>query len=820
MRWFKGETPDSSFERLRNALLASSLKTRLMLGLIPPVIVLMTLTGYFTYTVSRQFINNALARATLLETLSLRNEIEVRLDWFREQLIDLTSNEFHPDALIRFLAKSTERRHNDILGIAFLSRKSPDHLVYLANGNRIVQAQADSVKPNLLSSLESFKNLEEGKIAISTLLEMDFPFPEPENVNQRITRQVLSLATPALRYPEDRGFLLLFLDARSLRNILSLHNAEDSPTRGFPRTSEARFFYFFDADGWVLFESEPAGRISEEINTHQVRSRYTGTLGRKGQPFAFRPDSTCEEYWIMVEDVMRGKHGVVALPSPAAGTIGGSHFLAYAPVRIRQSAAAAPTPIGGLAFRDVSRLSQAAGYRHIDLMLIITIVSALLVAGLIYWIGKILTRPILHLAESVANLHEDLRPIEIACRGKEITILQQAINGLIADQQRHLEALQRKEQALRDAGLKKEARIERYATVAGADPVPAIVGRGPRVERLKAEIVKASQVDYDVLILGETGSGKQLAAEAIHRMSPRAAGPFVSINCGALDENLLLDTLFGHVRGAFTEAKADRKGAFLEADGGTLFLDEVQVASPRVQQALLRALAERKIKPLGSDRETTVDVRLIAASNADLEALIRRGGFREDLYFRLKVITLHTVPLREQRENIPLLVRHFLDREERRTGRANLGLSRGALAKLRRHDWPGNVRELQNCIMRAVVMAEGALIQAEDIPLALDGWEEDAEDEEAAASADRREEAPPTAAEGLNSRQARAWPVILAEGRITRSRYQEIVGGNLPVRTAIYDLQDLVARGLLRKAGKGPATHYLPAPSRRRQTAA
>ncbi|MEJ5357833.1 MAG: sigma 54-interacting transcriptional regulator [Desulfobacterales bacterium] len=643
---------------------------------------------------------------------------------------------------------------------------------------------------------------------------MEFPFPEPENQNQRLTRQVFWLATAALRSPEeDRGYLLLMLNARRLRNLLSRHNAFDSEARGFPRTPGVRFFYFFDAEGWVLFESEPPEMFSAELATHQVRAGFSGTLGRKGQPFAFRPDSTVATYWTMVEDVMRGKHGVIGLPPPPSGSFGGSHFLAYAPVRFRSSPAAEPQPIAGLAFQDVSRLSAAAGYRHIDLMLTITAASALFVGALIYWIGRILTRPILRLADAVSKLDDELRPVRLPYRGREIAILQEAINRLIADLQRHLEELRRKDRALRDAGLKREARLEFPPTDAASDPVAAIVGRGARVERLKAEIVKASQVDYDVLILGETGSGKQLAAEAIHRLSARAAGPFVSINCGALDENLLLDTLFGHVRGAFTEAKADRKGAFLEADGGTLFLDEVQVASPRVQQALLRALAERKIKPLGSDRETAVDVRLVAASNADLEALIRRGEFREDLYFRLKVITLHTVPLREQRENIPLLVRHFLDREEKRTGRTGLGLSRGALAKLKRHDWPGNVRELQNCLMRAVVMAEGPLIQAEDIPLAVPGWEEDPG--ESAAEEERREEAPSPAAEGLNARQMRAWPVILAEGRITRSRYQEIVG-DLPVRTAIYDLQDLVARGLLRKAGKGPATHYLPVPPRRR----
>lgn len=813
MRWLRGETPDSSFERLRNAMLTSSLKTRLLLGLIPPVILLMAATGYFTYLISRQFIDQALERSAILETLLLRNELERLLDRYREDLSDVAAKPLRAEELRLFLEKSVERGGDDLCGIVYLSRKTPDHLVYLANDKMILPAEAEGIKPSLLALFESFKNLLPGQVTFSSLSEMEFPFPEPENRNQRLTRQVFWMATPAFRgTEEDRGYLLLLLNARRLRDLLSLHNAMDSPDRGFTRTREARFFYFFDPEGWVLFESESLGKIPADLATHQVRAGVGGTLGRKGQPFAFRPDSTVSTYWSMVEDVMRGKHGVITLPPPPSGAFGGSHFLAYAPVRFRASPTVPPRPIGGLAFRDMSRLTAAAGYRHIDLMLTITAVSALLVGGLIYLIGRILTRPILRLAEAVQALHEGLRPIRLPFRGKEIVTLQEAINRLVADLQRHLEELQRKDRALRDAGMKKEAPLERLPTGAASDPVAAIVGRGERVERLKAEIVKASQVDYDVLIVGETGSGKQLAAEAIHRLSVRSAAPFVSINCGALDENLLLDTLFGHMRGAFTEAKTDRKGAFLEADGGTLFLDEVQVASPRVQQALLRALAERKIKPLGSDREIAVNVRLIAASNADLEELIRRGEFREDLYFRLKVITLHTVPLREQRENIPLLVRHFLDREQRRTGRAGLGLSRGALAKLLRHDWPGNVRELQNCLMRAAVMAEGPLIQAEDLQLPVEGEEEAGE-----PSPEALRSAPAAVApDGLNPRQLRAWPSILAEGRITRSRYQELVGGGLPVRTAIYDLQDLVARGLLRKVGKGPATHYLPLPPSRR----
>ena len=225
-----------------------------------------------------------------------------------------------------------------------------------------------------------------------------------------------------------------------------------------------------------------------------------------------------------------------------------------------------------------------------------------------------------------------------------------------------------------------------------------------------------------MLVLGETGTGKELTAEAIHRLSRRVAGrPFVAINCGALDENLLLDTLFGHTRGAFTEARTDRKGAFLEADGGTLFLDEIQAASPRVQQALLRVLAARRIVPLGSDREFAVDVRIVAASNVDLKALIEAQRFREDLYFRLKVITIETPPLRSHKEDIALMARHFLHEAARARGIQGLTLSRGALEKLRCYDWPGNVRELKHCMLRAAVMAETNVIQAEDVYLEGDG---------------------------------------------------------------------------------------------------
>nr|MCU0539489.1 sigma 54-interacting transcriptional regulator [Desulfobacterales bacterium] len=464
-----------------------------------------------------------------------------------------------------------------------------------------------------------------------------------------------------------------------------------------------------------------------------------------------------------------------------------------------------------VAFMDISRLPLSAGYKYLDAMLVVAAASALIISGLIYLLGRTITRPILKLAESAKGISFDreFQPIEMPYYGKEISALQTAINNLGAELQRQAIAAGEKERRIRATLLKEQAHLDQAFAApiaqASTDPIPAIIGGGPRIERLKTEIMKAAPVEADVLIIGETGTGKQLTAEAVHRLSTRAAGPFISINCGALDENLLLDTLFGHVRGAFTEAKADRKGAFLEADRGTLFLDEIQAASPRVQQALLRAISARKIKPLGSDRELDVNARLIAATNADLKALIAQGVFREDLYFRLKVITIHTPPLREQKENIVVLARHFLALQEKLSGKSGIGLSKGALFKLTGYDWPGNVRELQNCIIRAVVMAEGRLIQAEDIPLDLD-------EAEGHGPAPAHAPAPAAGAglpPGLNPRQQKAFPVILARGQITRTAYEEIIGGMLPPRTAIYDLQDLVRRGLLRKTGRGPATHYV-----------
>jgi len=221
--------------------------------------------------------------------------------------------------------------------------------------------------------------------------------------------------------------------------------------------------------------------------------------------------------------------------------------------------------------------------------------------------------------------------------------------------------------------------------------------------------------DSTVLISGESGTGKEVVARYIHALSHRGERPFFSINCGALPENLLESELFGHVKGAFTGAVKEKDGLLVAAEGGTFFLDEIGEMSPQTQVKLLRALQEREVIPVGATEAIAVDVRIVAATNLDLEEEIRRGEFRSDLYYRLNVIALHIPPLRERREDIPLLARHFLEGLSEREEEA-FDLSQDALEILIEYDWPGNVRELENALERAAVVSGGSTIEPGHLP--------------------------------------------------------------------------------------------------------
>ena len=238
-----------------------------------------------------------------------------------------------------------------------------------------------------------------------------------------------------------------------------------------------------------------------------------------------------------------------------------------------------------------------------------------------------------------------------------------------------------------------------------------IVGRSKRMQDVIRTSEVVAQSKSTVLIMGETGTGKEMVARAIHFHSAQRDMPLIKVNCAAIPETLLESELFGHVRGAFTGATNHKKGKFALADGGTIFLDEIGTMSQALQAKLLRVLQEREFEPLGSERTQKVDVRVIAATNRDLRQMVSDGRFQEDLYYRLNVIPIEIPPLRERREDIPVLVEHFVQKHAQRAGKRISGLASGVLDLLQASDWPGNVRELENTVERAVVLSPSAVIE-------------------------------------------------------------------------------------------------------------
>jgi len=246
--------------------------------------------------------------------------------------------------------------------------------------------------------------------------------------------------------------------------------------------------------------------------------------------------------------------------------------------------------------------------------------------------------------------------------------------------------------------------------------IDGFVGQDYRMMSVFELIDAVADSRATVLITGESGTGKSLVARAIHQRSQRRKKPFVEVSCGALPETLLESALFGHVRGAFTDAMADRTGKFAAADGGTIFLDEISTASPALQLKLLRVLQERTFEAVGSNRTVSVDVRVILATNRDLAAEMEAGSFRRDLYYRVNVVNINLPPLRERIGDVDLLAEHFLGKFRGENGKAVWGFTDAATDVLRRHHWPGNVRELENCIERAVVLCRNGWIDVDDLP--------------------------------------------------------------------------------------------------------
>jgi DNA-binding NtrC family response regulator len=270
--------------------------------------------------------------------------------------------------------------------------------------------------------------------------------------------------------------------------------------------------------------------------------------------------------------------------------------------------------------------------------------------------------------------------------------------------------------ALERSRLLEENRALRAREGKAEPRLENIVGRSPAMLDVYKMVARVASTQSTVLVVGESGTGKELVARAIHTHSPRAAGPFVAVNCTALTESLLESELFGHAKGAFTGAVAPRRGLFEEAQGGTLFLDEIGDVGGKMQAQLLRVLQEGEIRRVGGNEAIKIDVRVVAATNKELDDEVKAGRFREDLYFRINVVTIRLPPLRERPSDIPLLVRHFIAKYAARERRADAGISDEAMETLRRHGWPGNVRELENVIERALALSKDGVILPSDLP--------------------------------------------------------------------------------------------------------
>ncbi len=243
-----------------------------------------------------------------------------------------------------------------------------------------------------------------------------------------------------------------------------------------------------------------------------------------------------------------------------------------------------------------------------------------------------------------------------------------------------------------------------------------LIGQHPLIDKVQRLIRRVAITDATVLILGESGTGKELGARSVHAASRRADKPFIPVNCGAIPADLLESEMFGHERGSFTGAIGSRAGMFQLANGGTIFLDEISEMSPVLQVKLLRVLQDREVRPVGADRSFKVDVRVIAATNKDLALQVERGLFREDLFYRLEVIPITLPPLRERRSDVPILVKHFLDRHNQKRSDLQVTITEEAMVHLWEYDWPGNVRELENLLERLVILSEDGIVRIENLP--------------------------------------------------------------------------------------------------------
>ena len=802
---------------------------------------ILVVTVVITYNIASSYLNQAYSRNAQIRALAQANDINQLLVTARNELEYLSHTPLNQEAIIgHFMAQSEDERDR-YREIAFQGQTAEERFVVVNTGKEAVSVpfdQAMGTKFGIFSSRDQLTEKSAGYVQISDPMEVIYPSVPMQGAVHAVTMHVIRLATPV--YGPDkiyRGQLTLSVDLPRVRDIMSLHSSTRSPLFLFPQEGEHKKSFFFDASGWLLFQSESMDLPEDaELSVDPLRTGLQGDVGRPGFNSAFRPGFTHDLYWSMVADVQAGKSGQMLVSRPFMAPAGTDKtlYLSYVPIVFNENAKTQRI-IGGIGCVDTSFVFMASTYRIAGTLAICVVLSIVLVFIVMYYVSRRISGPLDLLAEAVEVRisGDDPTPVALSPLFSEINQFQRSVNILLMQLQVARNDTVLREEIIEDDRMRQSVNLEKEIKKSPlldqsllVMPFCGIAGASQAIGNLRQQIHKASKVLADVLIVGETGTGKELTAEAIHSVSHRANGPFVSINCGALDENLLMDALFGHVKGAFSDAQTDRKGAFIAASGGTLHLDEIGNASPKVQQSLLRALSVRRIRPLGSDKDVAFDARIIAATNVDLLQLSLTGDFREDLYYRLAVITIHTPSLRERKEDLPVLVKHFLEDNIALSGLHPVGISRGALEKMVNYNWPGNIRELKNCITRSLAFVEGDILLAEHI--LFDERTVESQITSLGMNEFESEQLPmgsqPSTPSSipdnfnidsqvgfeieLNQRQRKAWPVIIRNGVISRGDYQAAVGGAISVRTAQYDLHDFVSKGLLKKTGSGPSSRY------------
>ena len=829
-----------------------SMTSRVLLLGLPLLTLVLLLVFLATGRSIEALVNRAIARNAQLQAQAMSLSLEQILTETRNQLLILAAGSMDPKDMVRrlqFRVRAEGLRYREV---AFMGTDPSQRYLLLSYGGEIISIPPDIASATVGNPFTSLSAAQRpGHVQVSQPLEVVYSMVPLNDSVQSIPLYVIRFSTPI--YDSQgvfQGMLILSLDLTVLRDAISMFSSSSAPLRTADDETRIRSI-FFDNQGWMLFQSESleADEASGRLNSDSLRAGSQGEFGRAGFSTAFRPGPNHVNYWSMVSNVQAGHSGQIFLDNSDAWGQENSAVegVSFAPVTFAANPDSPRTIMGGLAVLDTSFTATRTGIQIIGIYSICLLAGICLLGLGLAWLARGTTKRLRRLSNEV-NMRIDSHssnPLVLPPMPRELEQLKDAINAL-------LHRLRRSEEEQLNQQLMQDARWAREPAenMPDLDDIPenGLVGTSAAMQDLRANILKAAPTMADVLVIGETGTGKELVSAAIHQASPRANGPFITINCGALDENLLMDTLFGHVKGAFTEARQPRKGAFLTAEGGTLMLDEIGNAAPKVQQALLRALSTRMIRPLGSDEDVPFDTRIIAATNAELLQDAQEGSFREDLYYRLAVITIRTPPLRRRKSDLPLLAVFFLTRAAESQGLPTPRLSRGALRKLQEYHWPGNVRELQNCLTRALAFCENGLIFAENIQLGPDTLPGDIARPERGklscppARADSRQphgeaaetaESPvaqPVPAESedqgampaaedaqprLNARLARLLPQIVELGSISRQEYQDMAGKDISMRTAQYDLQILVRLGLVRREGRGPAQRYIVLPAAR-----